>query len=119
MQLTYTYKGPFLNFVSMFLLIFYQPKYPGLVDLFTKVCLLLTQLPGRLFSPSDISKKLSRHFLLHFPIDMSSYDYHEKYQGVSGASIKLFFIRLPALDKEDSNEFKGGTLMKKSFIEAP
>ena len=25
------------------------------------------QLPGRLFSPSDISNKLSHHFLLHFP----------------------------------------------------
>ena len=41
-----------------------------------------TQLPGRLFSPSDISKKLSHHFLLHFPIGMGSYDHHTKYQGV-------------------------------------
>jgi hypothetical protein len=40
------------------------------------------QLPGRLFSPSDISKKLSHHFLLHFPIGMGSYDHHAKYQGV-------------------------------------
>ena len=42
----------------------------------------MTQLPGRLFSPSDISKKLSHHFLLHFPIGMGSYDHHAKYQGV-------------------------------------
>ena len=42
----------------------------------------LTQLPGRIFSPNDISKKLSHHFLLHFPIDMGSYDHHSKYQGV-------------------------------------
>ena len=25
-----------------------------------------SQLPGRIFSPSDITKKLSHHFLLHF-----------------------------------------------------
>jgi hypothetical protein len=41
-----------------------------------------TQLPGRLFSPIDISKKLSHHFLLHFPIGMGSYDHHAKYQDV-------------------------------------
>ena len=41
-----------------------------------------SQLPGRLFSPSDICKKLSHHFLLHFPIGMGSYDHHTKYQGV-------------------------------------
>ena len=41
-----------------------------------------SQLPGRLFSPSDISKKLSHHFLLHFPIGVGSYDHHAKYQGV-------------------------------------
>ena len=44
--------------------------------------LFASQLPGRLFSPSDISKKLSHHFLLHFPIGMGSYDHHAKYQGV-------------------------------------
>ena len=32
-----------------------------------------------LFSPSDISKKLSHHSLLHFPIGMGSYDHHAKY----------------------------------------
>ena len=37
------------------------------------------QLPGRQFSPSDISKKPSNHFLLHFWIEMGSYDHHEKY----------------------------------------
>ena len=42
----------------------------------------LTQLPGRLFSPSDLCKKLSHHFLLHFSIGMGSYDHHAKYQGV-------------------------------------
>ena len=41
-----------------------------------------TQLPGRLFSPSDSCKKLSHHFLLHFSIGMGSYDHHAKYQGV-------------------------------------
>ena len=40
------------------------------------------QVPGKLFSPSDISKKLSHHFLLHFSIGMGSYDHHAKYQGV-------------------------------------
>ena len=40
------------------------------------------QLPGRLFSPSGICKKLSHHFLLYFPIGMGSYDHHAKYQGV-------------------------------------
>ena len=40
------------------------------------------QLPGRLFSPGEICKKLSHHFLLHFPIGMGSYDHHAKYQGV-------------------------------------
>ena len=55
-----------------------------------------SQLPGRLFSPSDISKKLSHHFLLHFPIGMGSYDHHAKYQGVfPGASIKHFFHKGP------------------------
>ena len=42
----------------------------------------MAQLPGRLFSPSDKSKKLSHLFLLHFPIGMGSYDHHAKYQGV-------------------------------------
>ena len=41
-----------------------------------------SQLPGGLSSPSDICKKLSHHFLLHFPIGMDSYDHHVKYQGV-------------------------------------
>ena len=48
----------------------------------TKIPVEHTQLPGRLFSPSDISKKLSHHFLLHFPLGMGSYDHHAKYQGV-------------------------------------
>ena len=39
------------------------------------------QLPGRLFSPSDKGKKLSHHFLLHFPIGMGSYLRGVKYQG--------------------------------------
>ena len=29
-----------------------------------------------------VCKKLSYHFLLHFPIGMSPYDHHAKYQGV-------------------------------------
>ena len=51
-------------------------------SLSTLVPLSCSQLPGRLFSPSDISKKLSLHFLLYFPIGMGSYDHHAKYQGV-------------------------------------
>ena len=31
------------------------------------------------FSASDLSKKLSHNFLLHFWIDMDSYDHHAKY----------------------------------------
>ena len=34
------------------------------------------QLPSGLFSPSDTSKKLSHHFLLHFPIAKGSYNHH-------------------------------------------
>ena len=41
-----------------------------------------SQLPGRIFSPSDKCKKLSYYFLLHFSIGMGSYDHHAKYQGV-------------------------------------
>ena len=36
------------------------------------------QVPGKLFSPCEISKKLSHHFLLHFWIDMGSYDHQAK-----------------------------------------
>ena len=43
---------------------------------------VFSQLPGRLFSPSDIFKKLSHHFLLHFSIGLGSYYHHAKYQGV-------------------------------------
>ena len=41
-----------------------------------------SQLPVRLFSPSDKFKKLSHHFLLHFSYGIGSYDHHTKYQGV-------------------------------------
>ena len=72
--------------------------------------------PCRLFSPIDISKKLSHHFLLHFWIDIGSYDHHAKYQGVFQDLLEnTFFIRDPPLDKENLNEFKGGTLMKQVF----
>ena len=53
--------------------------------------LLWAQLPGRLFSPSDISKKLSHHFLMHFPIGMGFYDHHAKYQGVFMDLLSIFF----------------------------
>ena len=33
-------------------------------------------------SPSDIRKKLSHHFLLHFSIGIGSYDRQAKYQSV-------------------------------------
>ena len=66
---------------------------------------ILSQLPGRLFSPSDISKKLSHHFLFYFPIGMGSYDHHAKYQVVFPDLLEnTFFIRVPPLDKENLNE---------------
>ena len=58
-----------------------------------------SQLSGRLFSPSDICKKLSHHFLLYFPIGMGSYDHHAKYQGAFPQLLKsTFFIRVPPLN---------------------
>ena len=51
--------------ISMFIISSQCWSYENLSH---KTILLLSQLPGRLFSPRDISKKLSRHFLLHFPI---------------------------------------------------
>ena len=51
------------------------------------------QLPDRLFSPS---KKLSHHFLLHFPIGMGSYDHLKKYPGVFLELLQnTFFKRVP------------------------
>ena len=77
-----------------------------------------TQLPGRLFSPSNISKKLSHHFLLHFWNGIGSYNHHGKYQGVF--PVFIFFIRVPLLDKENFKwNQRGGPLWKKCFIEAP
>ena len=53
-----------------------------------------SQLLGRLFSPGDISKKLSNHFLLHFPIGIGSYDHHPKYQGVFPQLLEnTFFLK--------------------------
>ena len=75
-----------------------------------------SQLPGRRFSPGDISKKLSRHFLLHFPIGMGSYDHHAKYQGVFPDLLQnTFFIKVPPLNSFKFSLSKGGTLMKKVF----
>ena len=74
-----------------------------------------SQFPGRLFSWSDKSKKLSRHFLLHFWIDIGSYDHHAKYQGVFQDLLEnTFFIRVPPLDKENLNEFKGKVFYRRS-----
>ena len=44
-------------------------------------------------------QKLSHNFLLHFQIDMGSYDNHAKHQGVFQveASIKHFFHKGPPL----------------------
>ena len=39
----------------------------------------ISQLPGRVFSPSDIWKKLSQPLLLHFPFGMGTYVHHTKY----------------------------------------
>jgi hypothetical protein len=38
-----------------------------------------TQLSGRVFSPSDIWKKLSQPLLLHFSFGMGTYVHHAKY----------------------------------------
>jgi hypothetical protein len=47
---------------------------------------------------------------------MGSYDHHAKYQGVfMDLKSNTFFIRVPPLDEEKLNEFKGGTLMKTVF----
>ena len=62
-------------------------------------CAALPQFPGRLFSPSDISKKLSHHILVHFPIGMGSYDCHKEYQGVFMDLLQnAFFLRVPPLN---------------------
>ena len=37
------------------------------------------QLPCKVFSPSDIWKKLSQPLLLHFPFGMGTYVHHTKY----------------------------------------
>ena len=68
--------------------------------------LLYTQIPGRLFSPGDTCKKLSYHFLLHFPIGMSPYDHHAKYQGVFLENTFFVRVSLPQ-NKENLNEFMG------------
>ena len=47
--------------------------------LICSIFLIYSQLPGRLFSLSHVSKKLSHHFLFHFSIGVSSYDHHAKY----------------------------------------
>ena len=78
---------------------------------FRERSLFISQLPGRLFSPSDKSKTLSHHFLLHFLIGMGSYDHHAKYQGVfMDLNSNTLFKRVPPLDEENLNEFKGGPL---------
>ena len=59
----------------------------------------ITQLPGRVFSPSDIWKKLSHPLLLHFPFGMSTYVHHKKYQGMfMNLPENMFFIRVPPLN---------------------
>ena len=61
-----------------------------------RICIKFTQLSGKIFSPSGRCKKLSHHFLLHFPIGMGSYDHQAKYQGVFPLLLEhTFFIRVP------------------------
>ena len=43
---------------------------------------LVDYLAQVIFRSSDMCKKLSHHFLLHFSIGMGSCDHHAKYQGV-------------------------------------
>ena len=55
----------------------------------------ISHLPGGLFSPSYICKKLSHHFPLDFPIGMGSYDHQAKFQGVFPQLLEhAFFIRV-------------------------
>ena len=82
-----------------------SPRHSSLVDYLAQV---------------TYAKKLSHHILLHFSIGMGSYDHHAKYQGVFPNLLEnIFFIRVPPLDKENLNEFKGGPLWKKCFLEGP
>ena len=73
-----------------------------------------------LFSPSDTSKKLSHHFLVHLWINIGYYDHHAKYQGVfMGLLWNNFFIRVPLWIHLNLLYKKGGPLWKKCFIKAP
>ena len=79
-----------------------------------------SQLSGRLFSPSDISKKLPHHFLLHFPNGMGSYDHHIKYQGVfPGLLYNSFLIRFPPLNSFKIFFIQRGDPYEKEFYRSP
>ena len=76
-----------------------------------------TQLPGRLFISSDMSKKNYPTTFLHFLIGMGSFDHHAKYQGVfMGLLWNTFFIRVPPLNSFKFSSSKSETLMKKVFL---
>jgi hypothetical protein len=68
-------------------------------------CLVATtiQLPGRPFSPSDISKNCPTTFYCIFQLVCVRGCFRTFYK-------TLFFIRVPPLNKENLNEFKVGTL---------
>ena len=74
---------------------------------------LSSQLPGRLFSPSEISKNFTNTFYNIFQlvwVPMTTIKYQDVFLNL--LCRKYFFTRFSPLDKENLNEFKGGTLMK-------
>jgi hypothetical protein len=70
-----------------------------------KLCKLLSSLVDYLlFSPSDICKELSHHFLFYFSIGMGSYDHPAKYQCVFPQLLENSFIRVNPWDEENLDE---------------
>ena len=55
---------------------------PEIASMKATTCSVHSSLDVYLAQVIYVSKKLSHHFLLHFPIGMGSNDHHVKYQGV-------------------------------------
>ena len=93
-------RGARLSFPSGHSSFAFQAAAFTVLYLQTKYC-TTTQLPGTLFCQSEICKKLSHHFLLHFTYGMGSYDHHGKYQGVFPYLLEnTFFLRVPLWRKK-------------------
>ena len=65
---------------------------------FWKQSFFRAQLTGRLFSPSDIWKKLSQPLLLHFPFGMGTYVHHTILVGVYESSKGQVFLKGPRFE---------------------